>query len=1473
MKKLSLVLFLLVITFLTSAFSIKDWSASIYNGIKGEAEKSFSALFNRQVTINSSGGIIVGKIDLFGVDIPGIGHASKVVLNYNVVKFLANKGDMLPALSKITVVDGVINVTRDRQGDWNFLSIIKQEKGPAAAPAFSGQIVFKNCRVLYQDESGFYGQPTSFTGTAEKFSGFVDLRKKTRIGFSASGLVPEKAKAHGFIEPDKGNYAINVVATELPLRKWGNYFIPLPNTEIKDGKADLSLKITPAKKGVVALAGKVILTDAVVYEQNLSGDLFFTYNDGQLGLTTKNLSIYDASVAAKASFDFFGSTPGLNLTADFSRIDLPKLAQAAPGIEGKASGRLKITGPMNNLSGTLTADLTRALAFGQPLENINSSFAIKNGDFLINSFKAFSKTAVFAASGRILSDLTLNLSSEASGLRLSGRGYLGKMAATLSSFQGNLNLKLTPEFLAAPLRNLTAKGKLVLTKGEIAEQTFDLAKGNISIGEGKIVLDETFIRAGNSMVLISGETGTDVPTKLTIAGKELNLDDIRILNSFLPRQFRNPTGIGTLEILATGQLPASLTASGKINFSSLQGNFLLQTKDLTTLFGSFEGSADLELLFPGKIVGGLAGLNLLLGGSLASPAVGVSLAINNFHYSDIYLDSLAGSLTYGDGMLTLLKPFTITNNGDRYQLWGSISSEGIDASLTVTKASLKSFYSLARKVQGEYNRQLVIITQDQVKDSSLVAPKIEVISPPENQGFIASSFLAKWAKLSAADKKSFNTTPAENVEGVFAGEASLSGPFNTLSGKIIGKVTKGSINMFAFDSFDLKAQLDNQKLTFEQAILNKDSGNITASGTYQFNNTIDLNVAASKMPLDILSLPFPGKTFKGAFNLNAGVKGKIEDPDFLLSADSRQAEIVGVKFSKIKLEVEKQGNRLNLQDISFVNDGISSEVRGNISLSSPGKLALGVRLNNNALGLLNLFTDEIKWLNGQAKLTLKATGTFNQPSFNGSLNLKETKIYVRGIASNIKNIEGAATLKDNKLEVSSLTGIWQGERTQNVQNFLGTAGIIDLSDLLSTPRRLALNLNFSPSRLFIAFPGLYNGTLNIDQLALQGPLTLDLNEGPTLRGKINLQDAVLTLQTSRPGDQKVFPLNFDLDLDLNKNTYAVMGDVNTLNLSNVMLNLEVAGQELKLAGNLAAPSLAGRVNFRRGTINIFNREFTLLSTEMQQRFFPYDPGSVTDNQAVFKGGEGAAGLMPDIDLTSSVNVENEEKDASGLIVKKNVVILARLKGTLFSRQEQEALKIGLLGYQEDKTRSPSQLTPSNYSEQELKVMLLPDFIKSLAGINNTEGQAGSNKVEANAIMADYLSSRMQTILFRGFEREAERRLGLESLTLEYNFGPKMREALGVNTPRGFEDSKPAWSVGFVKGFFDRLFLDVKYSQGLDQSVASSTNGTQLNYQLTFKLTPIWSIIYYAEPIMYNNYGALDAAGSQKITLRAGFSFW
>ena len=322
-----------------------------------------------------------------------------------------------------------------------------------------------------------------------------------------------------------------------------------------------------------------------------------------------------------------------------------------------------------------------------------------------------------------------------------------------------------------------------------------------------------------------------------------------------------------------------------------------------------------------------------------------------------------------------------------------------------------------------------------------------------------------------------------------------------------------------------------------------------------------------------------------------------------------------------------------------------------------------------------------------------------------------------------------------------------------------------------------------------------------------------------------------------------------------------MGDVATLDLSNIFMNLEINSDKLKVAGSLASPSLLGKIFLKRGTVTIFNREFTLLSVESQENYFPYNQEKIKENIALFTGEEG---VLPQVTITARVEVENQEEDPSGESITTRAIILSHLQGIMGATEKERALKVTFDSFTEDKTKIPSEFVPTNYSEETIKVMLLPDFIKSLTGIS----QGQDSQVDTNVVVADYLSSRLQTWAFRAVEREVEQRLGLESLTLEYNFGKEVRQGMGIEEERTVEGEKPDLRVGFVKALSDRLFVDFKYSQ-YAQNVSETGRPEIFNYQLTYKLSPIWSIIYYREPISLREL----TSGYEKVTLKAGLSLW
>lgn len=1307
---------------------------------------------------------------------------------------------------------------------------------------------------------------------------------------------------------------------DAQLRAITALFPPTKNLDVR-GLGNASVTITGTASNPYA-RGTVTVKQGRFYNQRFFGSSGFKFGKGRLDINLSNLNLYKGRLVGKCWIDFSQPIPAFSLAATLKRIDLNSLAQNTPGIVGQASGELSLAGPLNDLKGRLSTGLSKASFFGQPLEDITGAFKIREGTIYVEHLSAISKTASLKAVGNISSDLTFDFKAQAQGIKLAGEGLLGKMATTVDDFDGNISWKLNDAFLASPIKNLTASGQVKLSNGQVGEQKFDIALGKIVMGHGLIKIEDVILNRRESMIKASGQTGIGHPTRLLFSGNKVNLADLKILNYVLPEEAQNPQGTADINFKITGELPPEteltsldplfdLDASGElnlynVNFAEVPVKFaklkvLWQERRLSfpqgrietpkshlslklnyqkdNILGSIYGIIDLNEFKSltakyGKISGQI-GLNLVAEGPVKNPGIGATFWLENFRFNTLELDKVSGAATYAQDQLKISQPIYITKDTSRFKITGlanfadQLEESYLNLDIKVLEADLATVIGLSEKLQAEYARKAYAPTKAgkvQVNLSDLDLPTYQQFIKQENINLYSANgkrdcFLKTWGNVFKQLKKEEALTPEEYLGGDLKGEISLKGPINNLAGEFNGEVNKGRLRDFSFDKLEASASLLENKIKIDQFELNKKRGKLKTSGEIGFDNTFSLDVTAQNFPLDILRIVFD-KEFKGNFTMNASFFGPVNNPDFSASFVGNNISLAEVPFDKVSTQITKRDGAIFIHDLSLINENKLSQVYGSLNLSPAGKVDLEASLHNNALGLFNLITNDIKWKQGHGTASLKIGGTMAKLDINGKISLSDGTAYVRLIDANIRNITGEATIVNSQLTIPKLAGFWQGATSKGYPNFVGLTGTIDLAHLLAQKRRVALDLTFSPTLLYVDLPNLYSGSADLTLAQLSGPLYFDFSKGPTLKVEAKIDNAVITLSKSKERKGKVFPLNFDVTLDLNKNVYASMGDVATFDLSNIFMNLEIKSQDLKISGNLEYPSLLGKIFLKRGSVTIFNREFDLLKTEQQEKYYPFNAEKVVENVAVFTGEKGKEGLMPDVSLVAKVEVENQEQ-ANDQTVIKRVIILSHLKGVIGAKDKDRGLQVSFDSFVEDKSKSSYAMQPAGYSEQDIKVMLLPDFIKSLTGVSKGDNA----EVDTNVVLADYISSRLQTVVFRGLERELEQKLGLESLTLEYNFGKDVRQAMGVSEQRALEGEKPDWRVGFVKGLFDNFYLEVNYSQFTTDTESPAED--VFNYQLTYKLSQIWSIIYYREPASLQQL----TSGYQKITLKAGFSFW
>ncbi len=244
---------------------------------------------------------------------------------------------------------------------------------------------------------------------------------------------------------------------------------------------------------------------------------------------------------------------------------------------------------------------------------------------------------------------------------------------------------------------------------------------------------------------------------------------------------------------------------------------------------------------------------------------------------------------------------------------------------------------------------------------------------------------------------------------------------------------------------------------------------------------------------------------------------------------------------------------------------------------TPGPpLDLNLDLRNQALALVNLFTNRIEWLTGLGLARIRAQGSLAHPQISGRVQLHNASFKIQGIPDQITHLDTQITLVPGQVQVKSFHGqLSQGQVTAQ-------------GNLPLTPGAAVPTLQVHLERLLLDLPKLYQGQASGD-LEVTGSLP-----APALGGSLTLsQGRVFLAGSSLPShqEQELPPLRFhNLKLNLADRLQVVEPPVLDL----------VSQGGLILDGTLAAPEPTGEIAFTEGGVNLFTSRLEL--NRRQQNF-------------------------------------------------------------------------------------------------------------------------------------------------------------------------------------------------------------------------------------------------------------------------------
>lgn len=394
-------------------------------------------------------------------------------------------------------------------------------------------------------------------------------------------------------------------------------------------------------------------------------------------------------------------------------------------------------------------------------------------------------------------------------------------------------------------------------------------------------------------------------------------------------------------------------------------------------------------------------------------------------------------------------------------------------------------------------------------------------------------------------------------------------------------VVKGSLEEGNFRLQPLQIQNQNKLIAFTGNI-----GNSKQSGTLTVEN----------FPLgrvnDLVKLPVG---IGGKLNVTAAIAGSINNPQAIGELNITEGTINQKQIASTNASFNYANGRLNFSsNVSGVGKESGTEISGSIPYQTPfatrksesNQITLDVKVKNEGLTLLNLFTNEVAFENGQGELDLKVSGTLKKPLLEGKASLSNATFSAQALPGKLTNVNGSAEFDLNRVFVDNLEGRFSNGKVKAVGELP-----IFTSQNIKTENALTVNLEQLALNLKGLYQGGASGNLEITGSLLQPVIggKIELSNGQVLLAEsqnVNSANAKISISSiskrSPEVENKTTKLN-KLELNLGKNVQIT---------SPPLFKFQAAG-DLIVNGSLTEPVPEGTIKLTKGAVNLFTTQLGL----------------------------------------------------------------------------------------------------------------------------------------------------------------------------------------------------------------------------------------------------------------------------------------
>lgn len=456
--------------------------------------------------------------------------------------------------------------------------------------------------------------------------------------------------------------------------------------------------------------------------------------------------------------------------------------------------------------------------------------------------------------------------------------------------------------------------------------------------------------------------------------------------------------------------------------------------------------------------------------------------------------------------------------------------------------------------------------------------------------------------------------PLEALEGEFQGQIDVAGSLST--GITIAANLQGENwqwEDYTFHEFALKGELENNLITILPLRIRSGETLIGFSGQIPLEPSpteTGITPASLSGQLRVENFPVaqlqnfvkfpPLVDVTGNVNLTTSLAGTLNNPQAL-----GQFNLVDGTLNRDPIQQAQGGfnynqARLRLSSNILMNEEDPIELVGSVPLPLPFASAIPdsddvdirVRLQDDGLKIINVITPEIAWVDGEAKVELRVTGTLEQPYIEGLAKVNNATMQARAFPDPLTELNGSVRFTGDRIRVEGIEGNLS-------QGTVQVGGVVPVLKPLSTDDPdFADPLTITLDQLAVSLKGLYQGGV-LGQVQITGAAL-----SPVIAGNIKLYDGQVLLPDPAATAQLVSlsPNTETENFEISLQDFQVELDRNVQIVSPPVLNFGIRGT-LTVNGSLNEPQPAGIIKLTGGQIKIGGTNLRLLGGYASQAEF------------------------------------------------------------------------------------------------------------------------------------------------------------------------------------------------------------------------------------------------------------------------------